>query len=166
MDRRRAMVCLATGVATMSAGAEAAAPSLAHRVQTVADLYAKAWNAADMDAMAELYAPEVHWVNIVGMHWRGKAAVDRAHRAYFDIMFKGVPLRLEEIESVTPLAGGGAVAVIRWSVGAFKTPFGQEVPPSRDRMSLVLMQAGERLLIAHGANIQIDEMAQASDPLR
>ncbi|MDZ4370785.1 MAG: SgcJ/EcaC family oxidoreductase [Phenylobacterium sp.] len=150
----------------MSAGAEAAAPSLVQRVQVLADLYAKAWNAADMDAMAELYAPDVHWVNIVGMHWRGKAAVDRAHRAYFDIMFKGVPLRLEEIESVTPLPGGGVVAVIRWSVGAFKTPFGQEVPPSRDRMSLVLMQAGERLLIAHGANIQIDEMAQKSDPLR
>lgn len=166
MDRRQAMLCLVTGAASVGSKAMASDAILVRQVQAVADRYAAAWNAADMDAMGELYAPDVHWVNIVGMHWRGKSAVDHAHRVFFDIMFKGVPLRLEEIESIVPLPGGGAVAVIRWAVGAFRTPVGQQVPPSRDRMSLVLVPAGERLLIAHGANIQIDEMAQASDPMR
>lgn len=167
MHRRDALVLCATGALAMTIGEAAdAVEGLSGKVRRIADLYAAAWNASDMDAMAALYTDDVHWVNIVGMHWQGKAAVDRAHRAFFDIMFKGVPLRLEEIGSVTPLPGGGAVAVLRWSVGAFRTPVGEPVPPSRDRMTLVLVPAGDRLLIAHGANVQIDEMAQRSDPMR
>lgn len=134
------------------------------KVRRLIELYSAAWNTSDMDAMEKLYASEVHWVNIVGMHWQGKAQVARAHRVYFDIMFKGVPLTFEEIESVVAQPGGTVVAVVRWAVGAFKTPFGQQVPPSRDRMTLVLVPEGDHLLIGHGSNVQIDEMAQQSDP--
>jgi uncharacterized protein (TIGR02246 family) len=167
MHRRDALVLGATGALAMTIGeAVARTPDdLTGKVRHVVNLYAAAWNASDMDAMAALYTGDVHWVNIVGMHWRGKTAVDRAHRVFFEIMFKGVPLRLEEIESVTPLPGGAVVAVVRWSVGAFRTPVGEQVPPSRDRMTLVLVPDGDRLRIAHGANVQIDEMAQRSDPI-
>ena len=61
--------------------------------------YEAHWNVGDLDAMAKLYAPDVHWVNVRGMHWRGFAEVDRAHRIYFDLMFKGVHNDLIEIES-------------------------------------------------------------------
>ncbi len=138
---------------------------LKDEVARLAADYAKAWNSSDMDAMGVLYTDDVHWVNIVGMHWRGKAEVDKAHRIFFEIMFKGVPLTLEEIESITELPGGAAIAVICWSVGAFTTPAGAHVPPSRDRMTLVLVREGSKLLIKHGANVQIDELAQKSDPV-
>lgn len=166
MHRRQALFGVAGGLAlTAGPGAsQAAASDLAAKVKVLADRYAASWNSADMDAMGALYTDDVHWVNIVGMHWQGKRDVDHAHRVYFDIMFKGVPLTLQAIESVVALPGGGAVAVIRWAVGAFTTPVGQLVPPSRDRMSLVLMPDGDRLRIAHGANVQVDEMAQQSDP--
>lgn len=74
-------------------------------------------------------------------------------------------MALEAIESVLALPGGAVVAVIRWTVGAFKNPFGQQVPPSRDRMSLVLIPAGDGFVIAHGSNVQIDELARQSDPI-
>lgn len=167
MDRRQALAALLAAGTCMTADAHPAlAEDAAAKVRRLADRYAAAWNASDMDAMASLYAPDVHWVNIVGMHWQGKADVDHAHRVFFDIMFRGVPMTLEAIESVAPIPGGAVVAVIRWSVGAFRTPTGAQVPPSRDRMSLVLVPHGGELLIAHGANIQIDEMAQHSDPAR
>ena len=165
MDRRQAMLGLLVAGPLMTTEASAATRDDPAKVRRLADRYAAAWNASDMDAMATFYARDVHWVNIVGMHWQGKAQVDQAHRAYFDIMFKGVALTLEEIESVAALPGGGVIAVIRWAVGAFKTPFGQQVPPSRDRMSLVLIPDGDDFVIAHGANVQIDEMAQRSDPI-
>ncbi|MBD8679857.1 SgcJ/EcaC family oxidoreductase [Sphingomonas sp. CFBP 13720] len=150
----------------MSSEANAAMQSSnSDRVRQLVDRYAAAWNASDMDAMAKLYVEDVHWVNIVGMHWQGKAQVDRAHRAYFDIMFRGVPLTLETVESVVVLSEDTVVAVIRWSVGAFKTPFGEQMPPSRDRMSLVLVPKGDGLVIAHGSNVQINELAQRSDPI-
>jgi uncharacterized protein (TIGR02246 family) len=166
MDRRQAMVGLLAAGTLMSGKASATiVGDPAAKVRQLVDRYAAAWNASDMDAMAKLYTDDIHWVNIVGMHWKGKAQVDHAHRIYFDVMFKGVPMVLEEIESVVAITGGALVAVVRWSVGAFKTPFGQQVPPSRDRMSLVLVPNGDGLQIAHGANIQIDELAQKSNPV-
>lgn len=165
MDRRQAITGILAAGTLMTGKVSAAAAIPDARVRDLVDRYAGAWNAADMDAMGTLYADDVHWVNIVGMHWQGKAQVDRAHRVYFDVMFKGVPLLLEEIESVQPIAGGGFVVVVRWSVGAFRTPAGERRPPSRDRMSLVLVPYGSGLRIAHGANIQIDELAQRFDPV-
>lgn len=167
MDRRQAITGMLAAGALMTVEANATSVDLPHaKVRQLLDRYADAWNTSDMDAMSKLYTDDVHWVNIVGMHWRGKAQVDRAHRVFFDVMFKGVPLKLEEIESVNALPGGAVVAVVRWSVGAFKTPVGEQLPPSRDRMSLVLVPHGQSLLISHGANVQIDELAQKSDPVR
>lgn len=172
MRRRDVALGLVCASATLAiagkaeAAASESAAKLEAQIRQLAESYSSAWNAADMDAMSALYTPDVHWVNIVGMHWQGWAAVDKAHRAFFDRMFKGVPMKLEDIESISALPGGGAVAVLRWSVGAFKTPAGALNPPSRDRMTLVLVPAGDRLKIMHGANIQIVEGAQRSNPIQ
>ncbi|MEG3180698.1 SgcJ/EcaC family oxidoreductase [Sphingomonas sp. LT1P40] len=168
--RRRNMLGM-TGIvsATLLTGAAPATVprrDLTARVRQVVDLYGAAWNAGDMAAMAALYTPDVHWVNIVGMHWQGREEVDYAHRALFENTFKGVTQTMEEIESVTPMPGGGAIAVVRWAVAEYRTPSGQVSPASRTRMSLTLLPKGDRLLIAHGANIQIVEGAQRSDPVR
>lgn len=135
------------------------------QVRSVTERYGAAWNAADMDAMGALYTKDIHWVNVVGMHWQGFEEVDYAHRSLFETTFKGVPQALEEIESVTPLPDGGAVAVIRWAVAPYTSPSGQPFPASRTRMTLVLVPEGDELRIAHGANIQIVEPAQRSDPV-
>lgn len=134
------------------------------KVQDVLDRWLVAWNASDMDAMFALFRADAHWVNIVGMHWKGRAEVEHAHQVYFDLMFKGVHQSLEAIESIVPIAGGAVSVVARWSLGAFRTPDGHLNPPSRDRMSLVLAPDADRFVIVHGANITIVEEAQRFDP--
>ena len=81
--------------------------------------------------MFRLFAPDAHWVNVVGMHWRGREAVEHAHRVFFDLMFKGVDQRLEEIESVIALPGGVAVAVVRFYMESF-LPTGRRRQTSRE----------------------------------
>lgn len=150
-----------------SAPASASAPDrLRHDFDRLLDRYRAAWKASDSAALARLYTPDVHWVNIVGMHWRGRADVEYAHRALFAGPLKGVAETLEEVESLTPLPGGGAVAVIRWSVAAYTSPSGRAISPGRTRMTLILVPRGRELAIAHGTNIQIVEAAQQSDPVR
>ena len=39
-------------------------------------------------------------------------------------------------------------------------------PPGKDRMSLVLVARGDGLAIAHGANVPIDEAAEAHNPIK
>jgi uncharacterized protein (TIGR02246 family) len=124
------------------------------------------WNASDLDAMGRLYAPNVHWVNVKGMHWRGFEEVDRAHRVYFDIMFKGVQQKLLAVESITPIAPNVAIAVVHWAMDAFKTPSGEIAPPHESRMTIVYVKLANGWKIAHGANIDVDEQAAQFDPIR
>lgn len=172
MRRRDVTLGLGLFPAVLTNGATAAPPpsqeppALRATLDRLLAKYTAAWKAGDGAVLAALYSPDVHWVNIVGMHWQGRADVDYAHRALFAGPFKGVSETLEKVESLTPLPGGGAVAVIRWAVGAYTSPAGHPIPASRTRMTLVLVPEGKDFLIAHGANIQIVEGAQRSDPVR
>lgn len=136
------------------------------KVEAVVSGWEAAWTAADMNAMWQLATDDVHWVNVVGMHWRGKAEVQKAHQAYFDLMFKDRTAKLDQIESIEALPGGAVVAVVRWSFGGFRQPDGVIRPPGKDRMSLVMTPHGDGLAIAHGANVHIDEVAEKYDPIK
>ena len=73
MDRRQTILGLLAVGPLMSSGIGAAMlNTTADKVRRLAERYADAWNASDMDAMAKLYADDVHWVNIVGMHWQAR----------------------------------------------------------------------------------------------
>ena len=85
-------------------------------VERLARAYEAAWNAADMTALAALNAPEVHWVNVVGMHWQGFDDVAKAHEIFCQSMFKDAPIQFEAVESHVPLPGGAFVAVVRWAM--------------------------------------------------
>jgi ketosteroid isomerase-like protein len=51
-------------------------------IKAVLDSWEAAWNASDMNAMWQLATDDIHWVNVVGMHWRGKAEVQRRIRCF------------------------------------------------------------------------------------
>jgi uncharacterized protein (TIGR02246 family) len=136
------------------------------KVRAVLDDWAAAWNASDMTAMWKLGIDDVHWVNVVGMHWRGKAEVKAAHQAFFDQMFKERSAKLDEVESIEALPGGAVVVVVRWSMGGFRQPDGVMRAPGKDRMSLVMVPRGDGLAIAHGANVPIDLAAAQFDPIK
>ena len=140
--------------------------SVRAKVKAVLGQWEAAWNASDMSAMWQLATDDVHWVNVVGMHWRGKVEVQKAHQTYFDLMFKDRSCKLDEIESIEPLPGGAFIAVVRWSMGGYRRPNGMMRSPGRDRMSLVLVPRFEGLAIAHGANVPIDEEAEANNPIK
>ena len=164
---RRDFGGLAVGAVAMVGAVKVnAASTLEAKVDALLRLHVDAWNREDLDAMFAAFTPDAHWINIVGMHWRGRDEVARAHQAFFDIMFRGVKQRLIETESVMPLPGGGAVVVARLAVDAFRQPNGVVKPPSEDRLTLVLVPAGNELAIAHGANVGIVADAQAHDPAR
>ena len=140
--------------------------SVRAKVRGVLDAWEAAWNASDMTAMWQLATDDIHWVNVVGMHWRGRAEVQKAHQVYFDQMFKDRSCKLDEVESIETLPGGALVVVVRWIMGGYRRPNGALRPPGKDRMSLVLVPRGDGFAIAHGANVPIDEGAQTHNPIR
>jgi uncharacterized protein (TIGR02246 family) len=168
---RRQFGVVTTGIVLAASGERTSAMAaisddLRGKVTAVVKGWEAAWNAADMNAMWGLATDDVHWVNVVGMHWRGKADVQQAHQTYFDMMFKDRSAKLDEIESVESLPGGAVVAVVRWSFGGFRQPDGVMRPLGKDRMSLVMAPRGDGLAIAHGANVHIDVDAEKFDPIK
>jgi uncharacterized protein (TIGR02246 family) len=122
-----------------------------------------AWNANDVDGLFAGAAPDMHWINVVGMHWRGRDVALHAHRVFFKIMFRDVSLTLETIESIVG-TGHCRVAVVRWALGDYTVPTGQRIVGERNRMTLVFTGEDDTLTLHHVANIRIDEQAAAHDP--
>ena len=171
MLRRHLLALMgAVGGMAMTQTARAASQSLAlsdeAAIHAAISDYERFWNLSDLDGMAKLYAPNVHWVNVKAMHWQGFEEVDRAHRIYFDMMFKGVQQKLVAVESLTQIAPTGVVAVVHWHMDAFKTPSGEIAPPHESRMTLVYVKQADSWKIAHGANIDVDAGAARFDPIR
>jgi uncharacterized protein (TIGR02246 family) len=134
-------------------------------IRSVVKGHADAWNRHDMKALAELFADDAHWVNIVGMHWPGKAAIVKAHEAYHRTFFQTTDIKIANVE-IRFIAPGVAAAVILLKVDPFTPPDGVRRPASDDCLSLILARRDGRWLIAHGHNTVIDPGAQQFDPVK
>lgn len=127
--------------------------------------HCEAWNRNDVRGMFVSTSPDMHWVNVVGMHWRGRDAAIHAHEVFFAAMFRDVALTLEGVESIVSLPDGARVAVVRWALGDYRTPPGEPIQGERNRMTMLFSGAGDTLTVHHIANIRIDEAAAAHDPV-
>ena len=145
-------------------GAALASRSDEQAIRSVVREYGATWNRHNMAALAELFADDAHWINIVGMHWRDKSAVVTGHEVYHRTFFQGTDIELADVE-IRPIAADVAVAVVLLKVGPFTPPDGVHRPKSENRLSLMLTRRDGRWLIAHGHNTVIDLAAQPFDPV-
>jgi len=168
MNRREILgATAAIGPATLLAPTLAVANAQGNdgAVRALLEEYCAAWAASDAARMFAPATDDIHWVNVVGMHWQGKRDVERAHDVYLTTIFKGVAMTLEEVESIVPIGAEVLAVVARFDVGGYTTPGGFTAPASQDRMSLILLKTPGGLKIAHVANIEIVAAAAAHNPI-
>ena len=63
----------------LGAGIVHAAPSDEEPVRTVVYSFQEAWNRHDMEAFGALFAPDAEFVNVTGVRWRGRKAIQLNH---------------------------------------------------------------------------------------
>jgi uncharacterized protein (TIGR02246 family) len=166
MHRRHAvlgLISLPVAGAAMTALAQPATTDHAD-IQTWLDQHAAAWNANDVPGMYTRAAPDLHWVNVVGMHWRGLPAVIHAHEVFFSIMFHDVSNTLLGVDSIVEIAPDVRICVARWVLGDYTTPSGDRIVAETNRMTLVFTGRDDGLLLRHVANLRIDADAARHDP--
>jgi uncharacterized protein (TIGR02246 family) len=117
-----------------------------------------AWNKHDMKAFTKSFRDDVEGINIVGMHWRGKAAILEHLTYYHETNFKNLEETVDEV-NVHSIGDGHAIAVLIWKVGSFKAPNGTEVPACRHRSTLVMAKGTDGWKVVHFHNTTIDEAA-------
>lgn len=117
-----------------------------------------AWNQHDMNAFTRAFREDAEGINVVGMYWRGKAALLKHLTDYHATILKDVKEYIEEVE-IHPLDGTHAITVAIWKVDGFKSPSGVDVPPCRHRSTLVLAKESDGWKVVHFHNTVIDEAA-------
>ena len=125
--------------------------------------FTHAWNVHDMDALASLVTEDADWVNVVGMHWRGKADIVKAHKAFHAVMFRAVSMH--EIDcQITEIAPGVVVAFATSRVDDYSTPDGRRIVDPHTRTTWVLIEQDGRWLVRSAHNTTIDPVAARHDP--
>jgi uncharacterized protein (TIGR02246 family) len=84
----------------------------------------EAWNLHDIKEWAERLTDEADWINIVGMHWRGKAAVLKAHEVIHRKIFHSTEMTITDI-AIRAATSDVAVVVVTLKMGEFTTPEGE-----------------------------------------
>jgi len=123
-----------------------------------------AWNSHDMQAYGQLLHGDVVWINIVGMHWRGREDVVAAHVAFHETIFKDHSIKTDSVE-IRSIGEGVAIAVVTTTNDAFRTPDGNLMPKSQNRLSYVLAKDGEGWKIIHGHNVVVNAEAARNNPV-
>lgn len=90
-------------------------------IQTQVSKMVSDWNTHEFKNMDSYMAEDVEWVNIVGMHWKGRNEVKAAHQGNFSAFFKGVPFTQKNLQ-IRFITKDVAVAILVSSVGEFFPP--------------------------------------------
>lgn len=136
-------------------------------IRAIMARHAAAWNAHDMDALVADVAPEVVWINVVGMRWEGREQVRRAHEALHRApMF--AHSRVHEVSvDLRPVAPDLVIGISRTAMeGAGPTPDGRPYPAGGSIMTLLYRRDRGIWRIAHAHNTNVDATAAPYDPSR
>jgi uncharacterized protein (TIGR02246 family) len=100
-------------------------------------LFADAWNRHDVTALARLFAADADFVNIVGIWWQDRRAIEEAHAFAHRTFFRDSRLQIDQV-AVKQLRPDLATVHSTWTL------FGQEEPDGsvgRPRRGILLFVA-------------------------
>ena len=133
-------------------------------VRNIVVAYEKAWNSHDMELLATLWREDAELVNVVGMHWRGRDSIVKAHAVFHEIMFKDNRFKTDSIET-RPLGSDHAITIWTATQDSYTTPSGKVVPEGQFKLTLILANGPDGWKIVHGHNVRIDAQAVIHDPV-
>ena len=127
---------------------------LPERPEEIPDAFASAWARRDAKALASLFAEDADFVNVVGLWWRSRSDIERAHHYGLTTFFKDSKLSARRVE--TKLIGDAAATVhVRWRLRGQTSPIGEIL---EDRFSVMVFVAERRadgwvVVSAHNTDI-------------
>ena len=121
-------------------------------IDTVVSAVVEAWNRHDMQAYAAQFTEDADFVNVIGMHFRGRPQIESVHVDLHRTIFKNSILRAVNT-TVRSVNDQVALAHVAWEMTGAEGLPGWNVPELRKgMMSLVLVRTGDRWLITAAHN--------------
>ncbi len=122
----------------------------------VMEKFADAWNRHDMADFASLFAPNAEFVNVVGLWWKGRAEIQRAHEFAHTTFFKHSRLTMDEVV-VRNADQHVLIARCRWTLTGHVTPDGAALPPRNGILVTILTRSESGWSIIDAQNTDIVE---------
>jgi uncharacterized protein (TIGR02246 family) len=150
------LLLLTTLLATSSATAapRKAAGGEDARIRRMAVQFAEAWNKHDMTEMVSLFAGDADFVNVGGMHWKGRDQIRNEHVHVHEMQMKDSTLTIHAVR-VRFLKPDFGLAHIEWELQGDRDPDGTSRPPREGVMSWVVQKRGQNWLVASSHNTNI-----------
>ena len=119
----------------------------------------------DFEAFGALFTDDCDFVNIVGMHWAGKAQVVKGHSIVFTTRYRGVSQHILD-KSEALLAPGVVLVTTTIKMDDYTAQNGKRMSDNLFRMTWVLEKQDGKWLIRSAHNTAIDLEAAKHDPVK
>ncbi len=113
-----------------------------------------AWNAADADALAALFADDADFVNVVGLWWHDRREIRRSHAFGFETIFPGSTITMGA-PRVRLIGDDAAVVQSRWHLVGQVAPDGTPTGPRDGIFTYVLERRGDEWITVTAHNTDI-----------
>ena len=118
-----------------------------------------AWMARDASMLANLFAEDADFVNVVGLWWRKREQIEASHAYGFNRIFTDSTLRVGRMR-VRRLGEDAAVVHVRFTLEGQRGPDGASVGVRRTVMTFVMAHQGLGWLCVAAQNTDIHEGAE------
>lgn len=124
-------------------------------IRRMATRFAETWNAHDMEAMSALFTDDADFVNVAGMHWKGREQIRKEHARLHELQMKESTVTVRAVD-VRFLKPDVALAHIEWKIEGDRDPDGTSRQPREGILSwVVTKRAGEwRIAAAQNTNLR------------
>ena len=141
----------------MAAGAQLT-PKVQAEIFTVVKALTDSWNTHDMATYAAQFAEDANFVNVLGMHWRGRSEIEARHADVHRTIFRNSTLRTLNC-SLRPLTPDVVLAHIQWEMTGHEAPPGVKFEAVRHGLITgVFVEQNGRWLISAFQNTDIVPM--------
>ena len=134
-------------------------------IEAQIDSFIASWNKHDFSDMKNYIAEDCDFVNIKGMHWKGRENIQFAHQAYHNQFFKNTPIEKRSV-TIRFLKADVVVAHLLWHIGAFTSPSGSKQGDNDDLATIVFVKTIGKWLITAMENVEVNAQAQSSNPVK
>ena len=134
-------------------------------IEAQIDSFITSWNKHDFSDMKNYIAEDCDFVNIKGIHWKGRENIQFAHQAYHNQFFKNTPIE-KRFVTIRLLKPDVAVAHLLWHIGAFTSPSGSKQGDNDDLATIVFVKTKGKWLISAMENVEVNAQAQSSNPVK